>query len=167
MATFKVTDDMAAYKDRLVAGMGAPRLPGEFAEQVFAQFEGSGSYGFPESRAASFAQFAYSSGWMKCHHPAAFTCALLNSQPMRVHAPAQLVLDAREHGVVVREADVTLSDRDSGLEPQQRVTDGLALRLGLRPVSQMQEKEATLLIKAGRTLNGSPFMGVEDLALRA
>src|SRR5919112_2526023 len=116
MATFKYTQGVAVYRDKLVEGMVRRGYERGLAERVFRQLEGFGSYGFPESHAASFAHLAYVSSWLKCHHPAVFTCALLNSQPMGFYAPAQLVRDAREHGVEVREADVNASRWDCTLE---------------------------------------------------
>ena len=91
-----------------------------FARQIFSQIQGFGEYGFPESHAASFALLVYSSAWLKCYEPAAFTCALINSQPMGFYAPAQLVRDARDHGVEVRPVDVCGSDWDCTLERQRR-----------------------------------------------
>ena len=103
----------------------------DFARRCFNQIKGFGDYGFPESHAVSFALLVYVSSWLKCHHPAAFACALLNSQPMGFYAPAQIVRDAREHGVEVRPADVNYSDWDNRLEPGGA---GFALRLGLRQI---------------------------------
>src|SRR4030095_8944985 len=102
MATFKFTGGGSHFKTKLVGGMGGGGHPLEFAEQTFSQLEGFGSYGFPESHAASFALLAYASSWLKCHHPEVFCAALLNAQPMGFYAPAQIVRDAREHGVEVR-----------------------------------------------------------------
>jgi error-prone DNA polymerase len=97
MATFKVTGGIAHFKEKLISGMVERRYKRAFAEQTVSQIEGFGSYGFPESHAASFALIAYASSWMKCHHPDVFCCALLNAQPMGFYAPAQIVRDAREH----------------------------------------------------------------------
>ena len=108
----------------------------DFAERCFSQIEGFGSYGFPESHAASFALLVYASAWLKCHHPAVFACALLNSQPMGFYAPAQIVRDAREHGVEVRPVCVNASYWDNALEPDGR--GGLALRLGFRQIKGMR-----------------------------
>ena len=109
-----------------------------FAERCFNQIKGFGEYGFPESHAASFAHLVYVSSWLKCHYPAAFACALLNSQPMGFYAPAQIVRDAREHGVEVRAVDVNHSDWDCTLEPGCQTLGlsaaALALRLGLRQI---------------------------------
>src|SRR6185503_724755 len=106
MATFKSTGGLSKIKDKLVNGMISNGYTRDFAERTFKQIEGFGSYGFPESHAASFAKIAYASSWMKCHHPDLFACALLNSQPMGFYAPAQIVRDAKEHGVEVRPVDV-------------------------------------------------------------
>src|SRR5436309_13302203 len=108
-------------------------LPVEFAYQLYDQIRGFGEYGFPESHAASFALLAYVSAWLKCHHPAAFAAAILNSQPMGFYAPAQLVRDAIEHGVEVRAVDVSASAFDCTLEPGREKSNPL-LRLGMRLV---------------------------------
>ena len=127
MATFKVTGGVSHFKDRLIAGMVARHYTREFAEQTVSQIEGFGSYGFPESHAASFALIAYASSWMKCRHPDVFCCALLNAQPMGFYAPAQIVRDAQAHGVEVRPVCVNQSRWDCTLE----TTGGrlLAIRL--------------------------------------
>src|SRR4051794_14890154 len=98
MATFKVTGGVSHFRDKMIEGMVARGYQRDFAERTFKQIEGFGSYGFPESHAASFAKIAYASSWMKCHHPDVFCAALLNAQPMGFYAPAQIVRDAREHG---------------------------------------------------------------------
>ena len=102
MATFKFTGTIGNFRDELIEGMVASGYDQDLAERIFKQLEGFGSYGFPESHAASFALLAYASSWLKCHHPEVFCAALLNSQPMGFYAPAQIVRDAREHGVEVR-----------------------------------------------------------------
>src|SRR6202041_2835853 len=117
MATFKFTGGVHKFQDKLIKGMLDNGYTREFAERTFRQLEGFGSYGFPESHAASFALIAYASSWMKCHHPDVFLAAILNAQPMGFYAPAQLVRDAREHGVEVRPVDVNLSKWDCTLEP--------------------------------------------------
>ncbi|MCB1470276.1 MAG: error-prone DNA polymerase, partial [Rhizobiaceae bacterium] len=129
--------------------------------RCFAQIEGFGSYGFPESHAASFARLVYVSAWLKCHHPAIFTCALLNSQPMGFYAPAQLVRDAREHGVEIRPVSVNHSDWDSTLEP--RGDGALALRIGFRQIKGMREEDATWIAAA----RGNGYPDVESLWRRA
>ena len=116
MATFKHTGGVSAYREKLICGMIARGYDPEFAERTFRQLEGFGSYGFPESHAASFAKIAYASCWMKCHHPDVFCAALLNAQPMGFYAPAQIVRDAREHGVEVRAVCVNASRWDCTLE---------------------------------------------------
>ena len=146
MATFKVTGGIAHFRDKLINGMIARNYTREFAEQTVAQIEGFGSYGFPESHAASFALIAYASSWMKCHHPDVFCCALLNAQPMGFYAPAQIVRDAREHRVEVRPVCVNHSRWDSTLEP----TGGrfFAVRLGMRMVKGLVNAHAAEIVGA-------------------
>ena len=117
MATFRRVGTIQTFQDKMVEGMAAKGYDREFAERCFRQIEGFGEYGFPESHAASFALLVYASCWMKCRYPDVFAAAMLNSQPLGFYAPAQLVRDAREHGVEVREVDVNLSDWDCTLEP--------------------------------------------------
>jgi error-prone DNA polymerase len=163
MATFKFTGGVSHFKDKLVSGMVARGYTPAFAEKTFGQLEGFGSYGFPESHAASFALIAYASSWLKCHHPDVFCAALLNAQPMGFYAPAQIVRDAREHGVEVRPVCVNASRWDCTLEPIG--ADGrLAVRLGLRMVRGLANAEAARLV-ANRA--GRPFTGVDDLWRRA
>src|SRR5919106_5739315 len=114
--------------------MVANKNPPDFATRCFDQIEGFGTYGFPESHAASFALLVYVSAWIKCVYPDVFAAALLNSQPMGFYAPAQIVRDAREHGVEVRPVDINFSDWDCTLEPLAASSDRRALRLGLRQV---------------------------------
>ena len=130
MATFKFTGGVSHFRDKLVAGMVARGYEQAFAERTFSQLEGFGSYGFPESHAASFALIAYASSWLKCHYPDMFCCALLNSQPMGFYAPAQVVRDAQEHGVEVRPVCVNGSRWDCTLEPRRDGKPGHAVRLG-------------------------------------
>ncbi|MBV9286519.1 MAG: error-prone DNA polymerase, partial [Hyphomicrobiales bacterium] len=117
MATFRRVGTIQAFQDKMIEGMAARGYDRDFAERCFRQIEGFGEYGFPESHAASFALLVYASCWMKCRYPDVFLAAMLNSQPLGFYAPAQLVRDAREHGVEVREVDVNLSDWDCALEP--------------------------------------------------
>ena len=161
MATFRNLGTIESYRDRLVGGMVARGYSAEFAQRCFAQIEGFGAYGFPESHAQSFARLVYVSAWMKCHYPAVFAAALLNSQPMGFYAPAQLVRDAREHGVVVRPIDAGHSHWDCTLEPGG---DGLALRLGLRQITGFREGWARAIV-AARTARA--FADLADLARRA
>ncbi len=144
MATFKHTGGVNAFQDKLITGMLDNGYSREFAERTFRQLEGFGSYGFPESHAASFALIAYASSWMKCHHPDVFLAAILNAQPMGFYAPAQLLRDAREHGVEVRPVDVNLSQWDCTLE----ATEGPhhAVRLGFCMVRSMRQVEAEQLV---------------------
>lgn len=167
MATFKYTQGVGVYRDRLVGGMVRRGYSAEMAERVFKQIEGFGSYGFPESHAASFAHLVYASSWLKCHHPAVFACALLNSQPMGFYAPAQIVRDAQEHGVVVRPVSVNNSEWDCSMEPDASSADLHAIRLGLRMVSGFGEEEGRAVVKARQASNGAPFASVEEAVRRA
>ena len=167
MATFKYTQGVGVYRDRLVSGMVRRGYSAEMAERVFAQIEGFGSYGFPESHAASFAHLVYASSWLKCHHPTVFACALLNSQPMGFYAPAQIVGDARKHGVVVRPVSVNHSEWDCSLEPDPGSADQHAMRLGLRMVAGLPEDAGRALAKARQVNNGVPFATMEEVAVRA
>ncbi|MDO5371574.1 error-prone DNA polymerase, partial [Paracoccus sp. (in: a-proteobacteria)] len=163
MATFKFTGGVSAFRDKLVAGMIERNYDPDFAERTFRQLEGFGSYGFPESHAASFALIAYASAWLKCHHPDVFCAALLNSQPMGFYAPAQIVRDARDHGVEVRPLCVNVSRWDCTLEPTGDETR-FAVRLGLRMVKGLANTYAAALIAARADM---PFVSVEDLWRRA
>jgi len=162
MATFKFTGGVSHFRDKLIGGMVARGYERSFAERTFSQLEGFGSYGFPESHAASFALVAYASSWMKCHHPDVFCAALLNSQPMGFYAPAQVVRDAREHGVEVRAVCVNASRWDCSLEP--RATGGFAVRLGLRMVKGLANLHAADLV-AHRA--DQPYRSIEALWRRA
>jgi len=163
MATFKFTGGVSHFKDKLVGGMVERGYTAEFAEKTFSQLEGFGSYGFPESHAASFALIAYASSWLKCHHPDVFCAALLNAQPMGFYAPAQIVRDAREHGVEVRPVCVNASRWDCTLEPTER-DNRFAVRLGLRMVRGLANADAARLV-AHR--GERPFSGVDDLWRRS
>ena len=139
MATFRNTGTIHRFSTKMIEGMVARGYQRDFAERCFRQIEGFGTYGFPESHAASFAHLVYVSAWLKCRHPAAFACALLNAQPMGFYAPAQIVRDAREHGVAVRPVDISGSGWDCTLE------SGPALRLGLRMIEGFREEWANAL----------------------
>jgi error-prone DNA polymerase len=167
MATFKQTGGVSEYHDRLVGGMVRRGYDPEMAERVFKQIEGFGSYGFPESHAASFALLAYASAWLKCHHPTVFAAALLNSLPMGFYAPAQIVRDARQHGVAIRPLDVNASEWDCTLEPEVNSAEGFALRLGMRLANGLSTADATKITEARRAGNGSPFASPEEVARRA
>jgi error-prone DNA polymerase len=148
MATFRHVGTIHTFEEKLVEGMVARGYAREFAERCFRQIEGFGEYGFPESHAASFALLVYVSSWMKCHYPAAFACALLNSQPMGFYAPAQIVRDAIEHDVTARDVDVNRSDWDSTLEPDPGAVGGYAFRLGFRQIKGMSEAVAARIVAA-------------------
>jgi error-prone DNA polymerase len=162
MATFKHTGGVSKFRDKLVGGMVERGYTREYAEKTFGQLEGFGSYGFPESHAASFALLAYASSWLKCWHPEIFCTALLNSQPMGFYAPAQIVRDARVHGVEVRPPCVNASRWDCTLEPIDE--DRFAVRLGLRMVRELANAEAAKLIAARAD---QPFAGIEDVWRRS
>ena len=171
MAAWRRPGVIDEFHTRLVEGMLARGLSRAFAEQVFTQIRGFGEYGFPESHAASFALLVYVSAWLKCHHPAAFTAALLGSQPMGFYAPAQLVRDAKAHGVGVVPADVNASRWHATLEPAARADRGKpaagdepAIRLGLEQVYGLGEA-AALRIEAAR--RDGPFRLPRDLVVRA
>lgn len=145
MATFKFTGGVSHFRDKLVRGMIERGYDPSFAERVFSQLEGFGSYGFPESHAASFARIAYISCYLKYHHPDMFCAALLNSQPMGFYAPAQIVRDAREHGVEVRPVDINYSQWDCTLEGRPGGRRH-AVRLGMRLVKALAHDDAARLI---------------------
>jgi error-prone DNA polymerase len=162
MATFRNLGTIHQFREKMVNGMTARGYERGFAERCFRQIEGFGSYGFPESHALAFAKLVYVSAWIKCHQPAVFACALLNAQPMGFYAPAQIVRDARAHGVEVYPVDVAASDWDNSLE-----RDGAgrpALRLGLRQIGGFHEAWALRIVAARAE---RPLASVEDLARRA
>jgi error-prone DNA polymerase len=145
MATFRHLGEIGQFESLMVERMVSRGYEREFAQRCFEQIKGFGSYGFPESHAASFAILVYISAWLKCRHPAVFACALLNAQPMGFYAPAQIVRDAREHGVEIRPVDVNASLWDNRLE---RGDNGLALRIGFRQISGLREDEIAKLVAA-------------------
>src|SRR5436190_448103 len=153
MATFRSRGNIEELQDKMVGRMVGRGYDPDFAQRCFDQIKGFGEYGFPESHAASFAHLVYVSSWLKWKYPAAFACALLNSQPMGFYAPAQIVRDAREHGVEVREIDVNHSNWDCTLE------DG-ALRLGLRQIDGLRSADVERLVAA------RPYASVEELRSR-
>jgi error-prone DNA polymerase len=159
MATFRNLGTIDTFREKMVEGMVKRGYARDFAARCFRQIEGFGSYGFPESHALSFARLVYVSSWIKCHHPAVFTCALLNSQPMGFYAPAQLVRDAIDHGVKVLPAGIGFSDWDCTLE-----CEPLALRLGLRQIDGFKQDWAAKIMAARARI---PFASIEDLARRA
>ncbi|MEO5612775.1 MAG: error-prone DNA polymerase, partial [Sphingomicrobium sp.] len=165
MATFRSKGNIELLQDKMVGRMVARGYDPDFAQRCFDQIKGFGEYGFPESHAASFAHLVYVSSWLRWKYPAAFACALLNSQPMGFYAPAQIVRDAKEPGVEVRGVDVNHSGWDCGLEhlPSLEREGRLALRLGLRQVEGLRVADAERLVSA-RGLR--PFATVEDLRTR-
>jgi len=163
MATFKHTGGVSAFKAKLIDGMVANGYERDFAEATFRQLEGFGSYGFPESHAASFALIAYASAWLKCWHPDVFAAALLNSQPMGFYAPAQIVRDARDHGVEVRPVCVNTSRWDCTLEPTDD-EDRFAVRLGFRMVRSLANQHAASIVGARAD---QLYASVDDLWRRA
>src|SRR6056297_2521628 len=161
LATFKKHGNVSEFRNRFLRGMRANGYDMDFAERCFSQIEGFGSYGFPESHAASFAHLVYASAWIKHHHPAVFACALLNAQPMGFYAPAQIVRDAREHGVTVRPVCINASYWDNTLEPDRQ--GRLALRLGFRQIKGVARDEADWIAAA----RGNGYAGPEDVWRRA
>lgn len=146
MAAWKRRGGLGPFEDKLINGMRERGYADEFARQIFRQIEGFGEYGFPESHSASFALLVYVSAWLKCHAPAAFTAALLNSQPMGFYSASQLTQDARRHGVEIRKVDINRSQWDCTLEPN---VEGLAcLRLGLRQVKGLAEEAGRRAVSA-------------------
>jgi error-prone DNA polymerase len=177
MATFKKVGTIGTFHTKMVEGMAARGYDRAFAENCFRQIEGFGTYGFPESHAASFALLVYASAWMKCRYPDVFACALLNAQPMGFYAPAQIIRDAREHGVEVREADINHSHWDNRLEPttahdlrlhakhesqRPHLRNTHAIRIGLRQVKGLREADMHLLVEK----RGKGYDSVRDLWLR-
>ncbi len=160
IGAWRSTTQLESFRDKLINGMLKRNYEPQFAEQVFNQIRGFGEYGFPESHSASFALIAYVSAWLKTHHPAAFTCALLNSQPMGFYAPSQLVQDVQRHQVTVLPADVTNSNWTSSLEQSH---GQLAIRLGLHQIKGLGKKTGQQIATA--RLN-RPFQHVQDLQSR-
>ncbi len=182
MATFRRVGTIQTFQDKMIEGMAAKGYDRDFAERCFRQIEGFGEYGFPESHAASFALLVYASCWMKCRYPDVFAAAMLNSQPLGFYAPAQLVRDAREHGVEVREVDVNLSDWDCGLEPlspergegegrihprhalmAEHICATHAVRLGFRQILGAKQEDMRKLVER----RGEGYDSVRDLWLRS
>jgi DNA polymerase III alpha subunit len=161
LATFKKHGNVSEFRSLFLKGMQRNGYDAEFSERCFAQIEGFGSYGFPESHAASFALLVYASAWIKCHHPGIFACALLNSQPMGFYAPAQIVRDAREHGVTVLPVCINASTWDNRMEPAP--SGALALRLGFRQIKGLPEADAAWIAAA----RGNGYQSVRDVWRRA
>lgn len=162
MAAWKRHGGLEPHRQRLTSRMLAKGYTEEFTSRIFRQIEGFGSYGFPESHAASFALLTYASCWLKCHEPAAYACALVNSWPMGFYSPDQILQDARRHGIEVRPVDVRYSDWNCGLEPIGTVQP--AIRLGLRMIRGLHEADGRRIEEARRK---GPFADIEDLCRRA
>jgi error-prone DNA polymerase len=160
MATFRHVGTIGTFQEKFIARMTARGYERSFVEACFEQIKGFGSYGFPESHAASFALLVYVSAWIKCHHPAAFAAALLNSQPMGFYAPAEIVRCAREHGVPVLAADTAFSDWDCTLERNAKGV--LCLRLGFRQIDGLREDDARAITEE----RGYGYRGFADFARR-
>ena len=164
MAAWKRHGDLESYRGKLIAGMLDKGYARDFAERLFEQIKGFGDYGFPESHAASFALLAYVSSWLKCHQPAAFACALINSAPMGFYSPDQLLQDARRHSVRTLPIDVRHSDWDCTLEPERDTRLQPAIRMGLRLIRGFSESTARDIMAARGQY---PFADVADLSIRA
>ncbi|MEJ7558476.1 MAG: error-prone DNA polymerase [Pedobacter sp.] len=159
MATFKLKGMVSRFQKKLIDGMIANGYDEEFANRIFKQLEGFGSYGFPESHAASFALLVYVSCWLKCHYPDVFATALLNSMPMGFYQPAQIIIDAKNHQVEVRPIDVNYSVWDNTLE--EKAGECRALRLGFRQIKGMKEEDIEMLL-SGRKLPFSTITGIRE-----
>ena len=167
MASWGKNGNLLQFEDKLVQGMCQRGYSKKFSLQLFEQIKGFGGYGFPESHSASFALLAYISAWMKCHHPAAFLCAILNSQPMGFYSPAQLIQDARRHSIKIEPIDVTISDWDHKLEAIDtaiKTQQQPSVRLGLRLVKGLSKTTAKRLMLKRST---KPFSNLLDLSRRA
>ncbi len=167
MATFKAKGVVSDFRQKLINGMVKKGYKEEYAQRVFKQIEGFGSYGFPESHAVSFALLAYVSSWLKCNYPDVFACALLNSMPMGFYQPAQIVIDARNHGVDVRPVDINYSDWDNKLEGKSG--NYCALRLGFRQVKGLREDDVKMLVDDRKnryeSIHGLREAGLDDSVL--
>jgi error-prone DNA polymerase len=161
MAAWHRSGRMERHRERLITRMQAKGIAPEFAERVFEQIRGFGEYGFPESHAASFALIAYATAWLKCHYPAEFTCSLLNAQPMGFYSPATIVEDAKRHDVIMRSIDIQASEWDCTLERCAESADRFAVRMGLRYVKGLGEKDGK---KITRARESAPFPSLQDFA---
>ncbi|WP_437551250.1 DNA polymerase III subunit alpha [Sorangium sp. So ce367] len=163
MAAWKKHGRLERHRGRLIQGFAEQGISARFGEMLYQQIQGFGEYGFPESHAASFALLVYASAWLKVHHQAAFTCALLNAQPMGFYSPSALVQDAQRHGVEVRPVCVVQSAWDATLEPSAEPSAGPALRLGMRLVKGLGEAAAAAIVAAREE---APFTSLPDLVRR-
>ena len=168
MASWGKDSQLSGFEDKLIEGMLSRGYSMDFAQRLYQQIQGFGVYGFPESHSASFALLAYVSAWLKCHYPAAFYCALLNSQPMGFYSPSQLLQDARRHGIKVAPIDVNQSDWQHTLESRNAHQEP-TLRLGFRLIKGLAQTTAGQIVSARHgSTNGQPrpFSSVEDIARR-
>ena len=163
MAAWHRSGRMERHHEKLITRMQAKGIAAEFAERIFQQIRGFGEYGFPESHAASFALIAYATAWLKCHYPAEFACSLLNAQPMGFYTPATIVEDAKRHQVIVRPLDAQVSAWDCVLERCVESAGGLAVRMGLRYVKGLGEREGERIARAREQ---KTFVSLEDFARR-
>ena len=159
MAAWRRVDRLEQHREKLISRMMAKGISQQFAEQVFDQIRGFGEYGFPESHSASFALIAYAAAYLKCHYPAEFACSLLNSQPMGFYSPSTIIEDARRHGVEILPVDLLLSERNCTVEPNNASTGGYALRLGLRYVKGISDKDLQAIESVPKQ-----FQSIQDLA---
>src|SRR5215472_8974537 len=163
MAAWHRTGRMERHRERLITRMQAKGIAPEFAERVFEQIKGFGEYGFPESHAASFALIAYATSWLKCYYPAEFACSLLNAQPMGFYMPATIIEDAKRHNLIVAPIDVIVSAWDCTLEPSDRSAGGFAVRMGLRYVKGLRQKDCERIHGVRRQ---APFATLQDFVQR-
>lgn len=161
MAAWRRVDRLERHREKLISRMMLKGIPQQFAEQVFDQIRGFGEYGFPESHSASFALIAYAAAYLKCHYPAEFACSLLNSQPMGFYSPATIIEDARRHGVEVLPVDLLISKRNCTVEPSSKGSGSYALRLGLRYVRGISDKELATIESAPKD-----FQSIQDLVYK-
>jgi len=164
MASWGKNGNLLQFEDKFIQGMLKNGYPREFAQRLFEQIKGFGGYGFPESHSASFALLCYASSWMKRHHPAAFYCALLNSQPMGFYSPSQLVQDARRHNIQVLPVDINHSDYENQLQASGQTNSPWAIRLGFSRVKSLDAAKAENI---SRARGDQPFVSLHDLATRA
>ncbi len=161
MAAWRRVDRLERHREKLISRMVAKGISQQFAEQVFEQVRGFGEYGFPESHSASFALIAYAASYLKCHYPSEFACSLLNSQPMGFYSPSTIIEDARRHGVEILPIDIKFSRHDCTIEPDSRSIGGYALRIGLRYVKGLSDKDLQLLESAPDN-----FVSIQDLVYK-
>ncbi len=161
MAAWRRVDRLERHREKLIGRMIAKGIPAKFAEQVFDQIRGFGEYGFPESHSASFSLIAYAAAYLKCHYPAEFACSLLNSQPMGFYSPSTIIEDSRRHGVKILPVDLLLSARDCTVEPNAESVGGYALRIGLRYIRGINDKDLEAIESVPKN-----FESIQDLVYK-